>query len=61
MPTINEISLILSLDNKADDPNKAFCDYVKIINDRLNKRRIMSLLKGGGENLEKLNKIIKNQ
>ncbi len=58
---INEISLILSLDNKADDPNKAFCDYVKIINDRLNKRRIMSLLKGGGENLEKLNKIIKNQ
>ncbi len=57
---INEVSLILSLDNKTDDPDKAFSDYVKIINDRMSKKKIMSLLENGGD-LEKLNKVIKNQ
>lgn len=59
---INEVSLILSLDNKADDPDKAFNDYIKNINDRINKKNILSLL--GSKNpadIEKLNKIIKNK
>ena len=59
---ISEVSLILSLDNRADDPDKAFKDYIKIINDRMNKKNILSLLGSKNpDNLEKLNKIIKNQ
>jgi len=59
---INEISLILSLDNKADDPDKAFNDYLRNINDRMNKKNILSLLGSKNpEDLEKLNKIIKNK
>jgi len=58
---INEVSLILSLDNKADDPDKAFNDYLKNINDRMNKKNILSLLGSKNpEDIEKLNKIIKN-
>ena len=59
---INEVSLILSLDNKTDDPDKAFNDYLRIINDGMNKKNILNLL--GNKNpdsIEKLNKIIKNQ
>ena len=59
---INEVSLILSLDNKTDDPDKAFNDYIRIINDRMNKKNILSLLGNKNpDNIEKLNKIIKNQ
>lgn len=59
---ISEVSRILSLDNKTDDPDRAFHDYVKIINERMNRQNIMKLLgdKTPG-NLERLNKIIKNQ
>lgn len=58
---INEVSLILSLDNREDDPDKAFQDYLKIISGRMNKKRILGMLGSSSENLEKLNKMIKNQ
>ena len=59
---ISEVSRILSLDNKTDDSDRAFHDYIKIINERMNRQNIMKLLgnKTPG-NLERLNKIIKNQ
>lgn len=59
---IREVSLILSLDNMTDDPIKAFDDYQKVINDRMNRKNIMSQLTGDSpDKIEILNKIIKNQ
>lgn len=59
---IREVSLILSLDNKADDADKAFDDYLKVITERMNRKNILSQLNGDNpDKIEKLNKIIKNQ
>jgi len=59
---IKEISLILSLDNRTEDSDKAFDDYLKVINERMNRKKIMTKLNGGDlNNLEEINKIIKNQ
>ena len=59
---ISEVSLILSLDNRTDDPDKAFNDYLRIINERMNKKNILSLLGDkNSDNIERLNQIIKNQ
>ena len=59
---IREVSRILSLDNKADDADKAFDDYLKVINERMNRKNILSQLNGDNpDKIEKLNKFIKNQ
>ena len=59
---IKEVSLILSLDNMTDDAEKAFDDYLRIITERMNRKKILNNL--GNDNPDKiniLNNIIKNQ
>ena len=59
---IREITLILSLDNQTEDSEKAFRDYIKIINDRMNRNNILKMLGGhNSESIAKLNDEIKNQ
>jgi len=59
---IREISLILSIDNKTDNSQKAFDDYLKVITDRMNRKKILSKLSGDNpDKINELNKIIKNQ
>ena len=59
---IREVSLILSLDNRADDLDKAFDDYFKVINQSMSRKRILEQLNGSGSaDVNELNKIIKDQ
>ncbi len=59
---IREISLILSIDNRTDDSSKAFNDYIKVITERMNRKKILSKLSGDNpDKINELNKIIKNQ
>ena len=59
---INEVSKILSLDNRTDDGEKAFRDYLHVIRDRMNKNKILKLLNtSGSDNIEKINDIIKKK
>lgn len=59
---IKEVSLILSLDNRTDDADKAFDDYLKVIGERMNRKRILSELNSVSEDkIKEINKIIKNQ
>ena len=60
---IREVSLILSLDNRTEDSDKAFDDYLKVITSRMNRKSIMSRLNGedSDKTIEEINKIIKNQ
>lgn len=59
---IHETTLILSLDNQTEDSEKAFRDYVKIINERMNRNNILKMLGGRQtDSITKLNEEIKNQ
>lgn len=59
---VKELTFILSLDNQTDDSEKAFRDYIKIINERINRRNILKMLSGhDSESISKLNDKIKNQ
>ncbi len=59
---IKEVSLILSLDNRTDDADKAFDDYLKVITQRMNRKKILSELNSVSEDkISEINKIIKNQ
>ncbi len=59
---IKEVSLILALDNRTEDSDKAFDDYIKVITNRMNRKNILNSLNGDdADKIEKINKIIKNQ
>ena len=59
---IKEVSLILSLDNRAEDTDKAFDDYLKVITERMNRKNIMDRLNSRNDDtINEINKIIKNQ
>ena len=59
---IKEVSLILSLDNQSDDDLKAFDDYLKVISERMNRKRILSHLNADNpDKINALNEILKNQ
>ncbi len=59
---IKEVSKILSIDNRTEDANKAFDDYIRVINDRMNKKNILMRLNSQDKDkIEKINKIIKNK
>ncbi len=59
---IKEVSLILSLDNRTDDADKAFDDYLKVISQRMNRKKILTELNSVSEDkISEINKIIKNQ
>ena len=59
---IKEVSLVLSLDNRSDDDLKAFDDYLKVISERMNRKKILSQLNADNpDKINALNKILKNQ
>jgi len=59
---IREVSLVLALDNKSEDDFKAFDDYLKVITERMNKKKILSHLNGDNpDKIKMLNRIIKKQ
>jgi len=59
---IKEVSLILSLDNRTEDSDKAFEDYLKVINERMNRKKILNQLNStDSDKINEINKIIKNQ
>ena len=59
---IKEVSLILSLDNQSDDDLKAFDDYLKVISERMNRKKILSHLNADNpDKINALNEILKNQ
>ena len=59
---IKEVSLILSLDNRTEDSDKAFDDYLKVITERMNRKNIMNRLNARDDDtINEINKIIKNQ
>lgn len=59
---IREVSLVLALDNKSEDDFKAFDDYLKVITERMNKKKFLSHLNGDNpDKIKMLNRIIKKQ
>ena len=56
----DEIYRILSLDNRSEDAEKAYQDYMKIINTEMQKNMAKHLAESGGD-LEQLNDLLKRK
>jgi hypothetical protein len=54
------IARILALDNRPDDLDKAYGDYMKIISDEMQKNMVKGLIGSDGD-LEKLNELLKRK
>lgn len=56
----NEIAGILSLDNKSENAEKAYCDYTKVINTLTRKIKASEFIKEGAD-AKKINELLKNK
>ena len=56
----NEIAGILSLDNKSENAEKAYCDYIKVINTLTRKIKASEFIKEGAD-AKKINELLKNK
>ncbi len=55
----SKVAGIISLDNKTDNPERAYLDYVKVINNLKRKIKISECIKDGAD-AQKLNSLLKN-
>ncbi|MBQ7900952.1 MAG: DNA primase [Clostridia bacterium] len=57
----SECARILSLDNRTDDADKAYADYIKVITAEMQKNKAKNLVEAASGNLEQLNELLKNR